>query len=67
MAPSIERVAIEALVVGLGLVLIFQLVCTMYKYKTSKSLLINVGSSGAIFHVLCELTGLNRWYVNNYK
>ena len=67
MAPSITRVGIEAFVVGLGLVVIFQFVCTMYKYRTNQSLLVNVFVSGALFHVLCELSGLNRWYVDNYK
>ena len=23
--------------------------------------------SGALFHLICEVTGLNQWYVNQYK
>ena len=61
------RVILEAVFVAIGLVVLFSIVCSVYNYKTNRSLLINVAVSGALFHVLCEVSGLNRWYVKNYK
>ena len=67
MMPSVSRVAFEALLVGIVLVIIFRCVSELYKYKTNQSLLINVGLSGALFHILGEVSGLNRWYSTSYK
>ena len=30
-------------------------------------MLIGTAISGALFHLLCEVTGLNQWYVNQYQ
>jgi hypothetical protein len=53
---SLHTLALEALVVGLLLVLIFKLV----------SLAMTVVLSGALFHLTCEATGVNAWYAKNY-
>jgi len=57
---SLALLAIEALVVGALLVLVFMVVS---RYM---ALLPAVFVSGAVFHLLCEATGVNAWYARNY-
>jgi hypothetical protein len=63
-------VLIEAIVVGIGLVILVELlkiskVLEIFgdKYKNQIVLLFVAGFS---FHILCEYTGLNSWYAKNY-
>lgn len=51
----------EALIVGILLVAIFIL-----SSKLTKNTLYAVFASGAVFHILCEVTGVNAWYAKNY-
>lgn len=62
----------EAIIVGLLLII---LVIISYSIKKNKwilpisenfELFFIVGLSGAIFHILCEYSGLNVWYSKNY-
>lgn len=64
----------EAFVVGILLVLIVHLVInilSMYdpsflvSNKKNYNLEIVVFTSGFLFHILCELLGINIWYLNN--
>lgn len=55
--PSAFRVAIEAVVVAGGLLALSTLLG-----KGGQE----VAIAGALFHVLCEVSGLNKWYVLNY-
>ena len=57
---SLALLTLEALVVGLLLVLLFTFVS---KYMTP---LPAVFVSGAAFHLICEATGVNAWYARNY-
>jgi hypothetical protein len=57
---SLALLALEALVVGLLLVLLFTIVS---KYMAP---LPAVFVSGAAFHLICEATGVNAWYARNY-
>lgn len=57
----VQTLLIEALVVGILLVAIFILVS-----KLTKNTLYAVFASGAVFHLLCEATGVNAWYAKNY-
>lgn len=62
----------EATIVGLLLII---LVIIFYSIKKNKFILsisdnldlfLIVGFSGALFHILCEYSGLNVWYSKNY-
>ena len=57
---SLALLSLEALVVGLLLVLLFIIVS---KYMAP---LPAVFVSGAAFHLICEATGVNAWYARNY-
>lgn len=57
---SIPTLALEALVVGLLLVLLFMIV------RRYMDVVPAVFVSGAAFHLMCEATGVNAWYARNY-
>ena len=57
----VQTLLIEALVVGVLLVAIFIL-----SSKLTKNTLYAVFASGAVFHLLCEATGVNAWYARTY-
>ena len=57
---SVGVLAVEALVVGLLLVLVYAVV------STRLSPLAAVFVSGAAFHLVCEVTGVNAWYARTY-
>lgn len=52
---------VEALIVGILLVAVF-----FFVSKLTKNTLYAVALSGAVFHLLCEATGVNEWYAKNY-
>jgi hypothetical protein len=58
---SMRTLALEALVVGLLLVLMFKIVSLM-----GLGLLVTLFLTGALFHLTCEFTGINEWYARNY-
>lgn len=55
-----KTLAFEAFVVGLILAILFFIVS-----KFSPAVLA-VFISGALFHVICEYTGVNAWYARTY-
>jgi len=58
---SLSTLAIEAIVVGLLLVLMFKLVSLL-----GRGLALTLFLTGAFFHLTCEATGVNAWYAKNY-
>jgi TRAP-type C4-dicarboxylate transport system permease large subunit len=57
---SIQTLSLEALVVGLLLVIL---------YMVTRRFMDSVPAvfvSGAAFHLICEATGVNAWYARNY-
>lgn len=57
---SLPVLALEALIVGILLALIF-IVLSRYMAPVPA-----VFASGAVFHLACEFTGVNAWYARHY-
>jgi membrane protein CcdC involved in cytochrome C biogenesis len=57
----ISTLLLEALIVGILLVVVF-----IFVSKFTKNTMYAVFASGALFHLLCEATGVNRWYAKTY-
>lgn len=60
-AKSDDTILLEAGVVGLLLVILY--LCLHLVLGRSY---ITLFVAGALFHILCEISGLNKWYVDNY-
>ena len=54
------KVALEAFVVGILLVILYFILSRLAPP------LVAVFLSGALFHLICEYTGVNAWYARNY-
>ena len=79
--PTIQKVIVEAIVVGLLLIpmtyiagiiarLIVQKpslpdVCS--KWNENYIMEVNLFLAGFFFHIICEVIGVNRWYVKQYR
>lgn len=66
MSKSILKILFEALIVGLLLIVVYNPINYLlnnYNYNNNIILLV----SGGIFHIICEYTGINIWYVNDYN
>jgi MFS superfamily sulfate permease-like transporter len=57
---SLALLALEAVVVGALLILVFMFVSRYMDVVPA------VFVSGALFHLACEATGVNAWYARNY-
>lgn len=68
MVKDVSLVLFEAVVVGVGLILIYELVKQIIKQTGMKeqSNLVILFVSGALFHLVCEYTGVNQWYSEKY-
>lgn len=63
MSKDYTTVLIEAFIVGGLLVVLFNFIKIIIPdYSQTTQLFI----TGAAFHILCEISGLNLWYVKNY-
>ena len=60
MAKEVWVVGVEAVVVGLILALM------MWAVTWSSDVAVWAFVCGAVFHLGCEVTGVNEWYVKNY-
>jgi hypothetical protein len=63
MQKPLFTVLIEATVVGILLLVLFQIITYLMK---KHSLVIRMFITGALFHILCEISGVNAWYAKEY-
>ena len=66
-----RRLAVEAFVVGVGIAVLGSMVARLAmlvrgeERQPDLSLEASLFVTGALFHVLCEVTGINGWYLTN--
>lgn len=65
MEKEITLVLFEALVVGVGLVVIYEVIKMLMKVKEPSNYTL-LFISGVVFHLLFEYTGINKWYSIKY-
>ena len=73
---KLARLLVEMIVVGVGLALLGLPVSWLMAGMSSKkivlfpkhtrSMLVGTAITGAAFHFICEVSGLNQWYVRRY-
>ena len=61
----IEAVAVGVLVVLLGYVIIYVMESMKLKMNRDKQMIIGFFILGALTHLVCEFTGVNKWYCKN--
>lgn len=66
MQKTAIQIIIEAIFVGVLLIPMYLMVNTLLK-DTTDNLYIILFLSGFFFHVICEITGVNIWYVQQYN
>lgn len=81
MARTFSRVAIEAIVVGILLILFVYAAQFLVmasgqfsvsvpevcnKWNDKYAMEITIFLAGALFHIACEYTGVNGWFARNY-
>jgi hypothetical protein len=64
MKKSVTNIFFEALIVGILLILVYNPIYYLLKDYNNNFILF---LSGFLFHILCEYSGVNIWYVNDYK
>lgn len=63
MQKNIFTILTEAIVVGILLIIVFEFTKSILPGSSS---FIQLFVCGALFHILCEISGINIWYANNY-
>jgi hypothetical protein len=61
----IEAVAVGVLVVLLGYVVIYVMESMKLKMNRDKQMIIGFFVLGALTHLVCEFSGVNKWYCKN--
>ena len=59
------KLIIEAVIVGLSNAFIWTVVSNIYNYNKTTDLLVSVFITGILLHIICEYSGINRWYCKN--
>ena len=76
MKKPAYTVLLEAVFVGILLIVIYRIVDKLFPIVANATSIhpayiqnknVTLFLAGAIFHILCEITGINIWYVNNYN
>ena len=61
-----QKLIIEAVAVGIGLVVLWYLFNIINKKFTNKdNIMITLFIVGALFHLIAEFSGVNKWYCRN--
>lgn len=63
---STITILIEGSIVGLLLLFIYEFTKKFINIKSRNSEVVQLFISGFLFHILCQLFGINKWYVDNY-
>tara|TARA_B100001248_G_C27152532_1_gene349724 strand:+ start:342 stop:572 length:231 start_codon:yes stop_codon:yes gene_type:complete len=61
----IEAIAVGILVVLLGYVVVYFMESMKLKIDKDKQMIIGFFMLGFLTHILCEFTGVNKWYCKN--
>jgi H+/gluconate symporter-like permease len=62
-----STILIEAVVVGVGLVIVYNITDAFMKYmKLTTQQYVILFLAGFVFHVLAEYSGVNLWYAKQY-
>ena len=64
MLSKIQKLAVEMVVVGAGLVTIM---VALRSFASGLSLFQEIFLAGAFFHLIFEASGANSWYAKQYK
>ena len=61
-----QKLIIEAVAVGFGLVVLWYLLTQLSeKVSNKKNIVVSLFIAGALFHLIAEFLGLNKWYCKN--
>jgi len=60
-----QKLIIEALVVGLGLMILWYVMNMVDQNVWKKNMLVSMFITGAVFHLIAEFSGVNKWYCRN--
>lgn len=60
-----QKLIVEAIVVGLGLMILWYIMNFVDKNIWKKNMLISMFVTGVVFHLIAEFTGVNKWYCSN--
>jgi hypothetical protein len=66
MQKTAIQIIIEAIFVGILLIPMYLVIASLLK-DTTDNLYVILFLSGFFFHIICEITGVNLWYVKQYN
>ena len=59
------KLLIEAILVGILTIFIFYIVNIILEYCNIKSIILITFLTGFTIHIICQFTGVNKWYCKN--
>lgn len=60
-----QKLIIEALVVGLSLMVLWYVMNMVDQNIWKKNMLVSMFITGTVFHLIAEFSGVNKWYCRN--
>jgi hypothetical protein len=64
MSKPIITIIMEAIIIGLLFVALFYIVKNTF---TKSQIFVQLFLTASLFHIICEYSGLNIWYVKDYN